>query len=431
MERNIIQKNNMEQVLMFTEQGIIEKGVSTNIPIGKLQASGFNTYAVSEIDSLIEEIRTAGLITPLSVIGPLENECYRVLSGERRLTALNRMHDEDHEMYEFVPCYVIGDADMPEAAQKLILELANESTRKDYDSISHRFSIVKHIIQLADQGLIRKSNVARISADHIGKTDKYARCYRDVILADNPDIEELVIQKKIDIRLAERLTKLDPDEANKLISLMKKENKQSASWQIYNDYKAGKLGTSSADKAKRQTEKNKFKEDGLPYGAGGEYPYDITGNVGDSQNKKESGEENEIEPFMPQPEYRDQEVHGYTDEKHTNEKESLDLEKNKDIKDKDESSKINSEDFKMALYDKLKGDKPDEQVDSSYIQDDETDADIIAGIPGDVVTNTEVIDYDVLDKYLDILLEKNIPEIEDIEIIRKFRVVLDKHGSYL
>ena len=65
-----------------------------NIPREQLQKNPKNQYSISGITSLAESIKQYGLLQPLHVM-ETENG-YRLLGGERRLTAIDTRVEKDH-----------------------------------------------------------------------------------------------------------------------------------------------------------------------------------------------------------------------------------------------------------------------------------------------------------------------------------------------
>lgn len=395
MENNI-QKDNIEQLKIMYQKGIIEEGVPMNIPIERLSASGFNTFEVSDIDSLVEEILAAGLITPLTVIGPFEDGNYRILSGERRITALKQIHDKNEEDYAEVPCYVVGKSDMPEPAQKLILEIANEAHRQKYDSIPHRFAIVKHVLQLSEEGKIRKSSVTRISAEHLGMTKKYARCFRDIVLSGNANLENLVLQKKIDVHLASLLAKMDGETMEMLIDLMRKVEKQSESWKIYNNYKAGKKLI--PDEEDEQTDVQLPEPEihnSIDYADGGE-------------------EDNEPDNYDNQ-----DDLYNFNHEDNTAKPQT------------GSEEKLDPNDFELDIFKKELNRAKSERGDyNSAPKNNESNygGDNVGVSESDHYASSysEVINYDKFDKYLEIFLNKEYLNADDEEVYIKIKMIVDK-----
>ena len=99
------------------------------IPIEKIGVDCKNFYSMDGIDELARNIDFVGLQQPLRVIpwrwpSRPDEDAYKVVSGHRRLAALQRLQRKT------VPCIVENHPDEPEALQELRLIFANSDTRK-------------------------------------------------------------------------------------------------------------------------------------------------------------------------------------------------------------------------------------------------------------------------------------------------------------
>ena len=191
-----------------------------NIPLEQLAPCGFNSYEIEDVDILANEIKIAGLITPLSVIGPMDDGTYRILSGERRFCALSLIHKDDPECYHFVPCSIIGDKSMPLYTQKLIMEIANEGARR-FDSIPHRFNIINLLKEMVENGDLPERKVAAKMADYLGISKKYARYYRAVVFKGMPELQDLVQSGKVNIKDASAISQMEKEKQNDFITRVK------------------------------------------------------------------------------------------------------------------------------------------------------------------------------------------------------------------
>ncbi|MDO4977989.1 MAG: ParB N-terminal domain-containing protein [Eubacteriales bacterium] len=376
-----------EPLKLLTKEGIILSGKICNIEISMLLPCGFNTYELTEIDSLTEEIRTAGLVTPLTVIGPYKDNTYRVLSGERRLNALHSIHHEDPNCYREVPCYIVGGEDMPEPAQKIIMEIANEGQRKTKDPILHRFSIVRHLMELADTGSIKKMKVPRMAAEQLGMSSKYARCYMDVVLSKDKVLQEMVEKKQLDIKLASILAKMEEAEKEMLLRKMEGSKKPGDSWEIYQAYKEPeKARKKSMEKKKEEPQKGvdeskKEIEEEIP-----EKPEE---RAKDSVEKEDRTEERTAEPVYDPSTY--------------------------------EPTKFDM-DFLRGKAKEVMGE--DYDAVSTQQQDDKKDL-----VPGKKKT-VNLINYDKLEKYFDLLLEKEDYNEDDEMVYEKACLFIEKYERH-
>ena len=99
------------------------------IPIEKIGVDYKNFYSMDGIDELARNIEFVGLQQPLRVMpwrwpAYPEEEGYKIVSGHRRLAALQQLR------WESVPCIVERRREEPEALQELRLIFANSDTRR-------------------------------------------------------------------------------------------------------------------------------------------------------------------------------------------------------------------------------------------------------------------------------------------------------------
>lgn len=53
------------------------------VDFGNLEPSQFNSYEITAIEDMVGTLKSVGLLTPLTVIGPYPSGKYSIISGER------------------------------------------------------------------------------------------------------------------------------------------------------------------------------------------------------------------------------------------------------------------------------------------------------------------------------------------------------------
>lgn len=102
-----------------------------NIDIGQLRADAKNFYSVTDesVAELAANIECVGLQQPLNVRpDPDEEGAYKVISGHRRLAALQLLVSEGKKEFSAVPCMVVANGS--EALNELRLIYGNANTRQ-------------------------------------------------------------------------------------------------------------------------------------------------------------------------------------------------------------------------------------------------------------------------------------------------------------
>lgn len=104
-----------------------------------------NHFSVEGIEEMAGSLRSYGIVTPLTVIGPYGDGTFRLIAGERRLTAFRKLKEQGETEDGKLPCYVIGTAEMPETEQELLIEVSNVDTRDIQNKQMHYMKIVRLI----------------------------------------------------------------------------------------------------------------------------------------------------------------------------------------------------------------------------------------------------------------------------------------------
>ena len=139
-----------------------------DIPLNKIcseSSSGSpREFIENNIDDLKENIRSLGLVQPITVYYHSTTNCYEVLSGYRRLEAYVALNEENpNDGYDAIPSIVV---DEPETADsRKAMSLAENLSRvnlsaddlvkqvsdlynmyRDYDLVQQEFGLTKHMI---------------------------------------------------------------------------------------------------------------------------------------------------------------------------------------------------------------------------------------------------------------------------------------------
>lgn len=230
------------------------------VDIDKLKPSPFNTFKIIDMDELENDIRTYGLLTPLSVIGPNENDEYIILCGERRYRVLKKLNEETPELYNKIPCLLLGPITMDEKMQQLIIEISNVSART-FDQTPHRMKIVSLLKELAESGEIRKSSIAKRAAEYCKISKKYARYYINIFDSDNEELKEKVEKKEISIENAGKIAKMPKEAQRESLDAINAGQSATKTIAQYEEKKRKKKNNPSGEDLKNNTEQIDEKEE--------------------------------------------------------------------------------------------------------------------------------------------------------------------------
>lgn len=165
------------------------------IPYDRIKANPLNTYEIENIETLKDEILTTrGLVTPLSVIGPNEDGDYILISGERRLNAIGILREQESDIYDSLPCFIIGPANMGELEQTLAIELSNIAQRNDGEAklASHRLHVIGCLDEMKKADDEETRNLSVLAAESLSVSPRYARSYTTVHGKAIDPIKELI-----------------------------------------------------------------------------------------------------------------------------------------------------------------------------------------------------------------------------------------------
>lgn len=234
------------------EEISIAKVFLKSIPIKNLKPSIYNTYETEEYEDLKGNLKTVGLISPLSVIGPDEKGMYEILAGERRYKAFCEMYGSDSD--EELPCLVKGPITMDPLLQQMIIESSNMEVR-DFDRNAHCLKIMKILVEMAKSGKVKYHKIVEISRTYMPYSERYRRFYLTIVTKGTEELEEMVADGGISVRDAGHISQKDEETQNKIVQRIKDGE---SSTEVLKEYQKHKENESKSD-AKIQSE---FLDDG-------------------------------------------------------------------------------------------------------------------------------------------------------------------------
>lgn len=180
------------------------------IDFGNLEPSQFNSYKITAIEDMVGTLKSVGLLTPLTVIGPYPSGKYSIISGERRYTGMKKcIEDPDYDgSFDKVPCYVVHGYDTDQTIQELELEIANLETRDSSDKDKHRFKLVSILKKMAESGKIKEKEIVSIMGKCMRESDRYKRMYVAIFDKGTDSTKQLILDKQLSIAEGAALSQL-------------------------------------------------------------------------------------------------------------------------------------------------------------------------------------------------------------------------------
>lgn len=209
-------RKNKKEIILSKEiqKDIMAKRKQITLNRDEIVANPLNDFGIEDIPELKNSIMLQGLLDPLGVMGPLEDNRYMLLSGERRWRAINELVDEG-KMDEFpIPVFVIDNKNLDVVTQKLIIKTSNLETRQRIDQNRHRAEIMELLKMQVDSGDITRKEMALRAAKFFKTSDRYGRYWRMVFESDDSELKDMVKEDKIDIKSASYIAGIE-DEGKK------------------------------------------------------------------------------------------------------------------------------------------------------------------------------------------------------------------------
>lgn len=189
----------------------------------QIELNPLNNWDNGNMKDLVDSISTIGLITPLSLIGPMENGLYRLISGERRYKSICECTKNTDENFE-IPCYIVGDSKMSQEMQSILIEAANLEVREtDIQTLNeHRSNVMEQLFALVEKGEITEREVASKAADIFKTSDTYARFWKRIFSSGIPSLKQMVKSGELGVKSANQIAKHLPEEQEKAIKEIEK-----------------------------------------------------------------------------------------------------------------------------------------------------------------------------------------------------------------
>lgn len=197
---------------------IITKSEQQMISLEKIKVNPLNTFHKDKFEDLRNSIVTYGLITPISVIGPDEDNCYLLIAGEQRYHVYEELYKNGEVGYSEMPAYIVGDMNMSNTEQQLLIEASNLDTRDLADKHTHYFNVVKLIKQLAEEKCMSKKEYVKLRSEYLKCSVRYARFYEQIFNSGNQELQEMVANGEVSVSRAGRIATMPEEEQKEAIA---------------------------------------------------------------------------------------------------------------------------------------------------------------------------------------------------------------------
>lgn len=228
-------KFNLSQLMNTESKKQIVAFKIEHIPLDNILPSPKNNYSVDDVSELKSSIELLGLQQNL-VVRIKDDGAYELISGHRRLKAMQELRNEGNKDFEKAPCKIVKSTDDIQAELQLIL--ANSTTRvlTDAEKTKQAARLHELLQELQNSGNQLKGRKREIVAQLMGVSSSQVQRMDSINKKLAPELKEAFSEGEINITAAYEMSRL-PEETQK---------------EVAQEYREGKPLTPSVAKEKRQ-----------------------------------------------------------------------------------------------------------------------------------------------------------------------------------
>lgn len=228
-------KFNLSQLMNTESKKQIVAFKIEHIPLDHILPSPKNNYSVDDVSELKSSIELLGLQQNL-VVRIKDDGAYELISGHRRLKAMQELRNEGNKDFEKAPCKIVKSTDDIQAELQLIL--ANSTTRvlTEAEKTKQVARLHELLQELQNSGNQLKGRKREIVAQLMGVSSSQVQRMDSINKKLTPELKEAFSEGEINITAAYEMSRL-PEETQK---------------EVAQEYREGKPLTPSVAKEKRQ-----------------------------------------------------------------------------------------------------------------------------------------------------------------------------------
>lgn len=196
----------------------------SDIHIDDIVPNAMNQYSVDSIEELKFSILHNGLKQNLEVY-KIPGGKYRLLTGERRYTALKELVKAGHSEFELVPCLItnLSDNELPlsEKSKELYALVTTNSEARELTDGDRMFQVnsLKAIYkELKENGVKLTGNMNDLIAEQLNISPRQVKRFNYVEEHGTEEIKEKLANNEISLNTAENVAHLSPAQQTKIIA---------------------------------------------------------------------------------------------------------------------------------------------------------------------------------------------------------------------
>lgn len=184
-----------------------------HIPLAKIQPSPRNQYSVDDVQELKASIELTGLQQNL-VVRMKDDGIYELVSGHRRLKAMQELYDAGNKEFEKAPCKITKSTDDIQAELQLIF--ANSTTRvlTDAEKTQQAARLHELLQEMQSKGYQLEGRKREIVAELMGVSSAQVQRMDSINKNLMPELKDEFAKENINVTTAYELSRL-PEDAQK------------------------------------------------------------------------------------------------------------------------------------------------------------------------------------------------------------------------
>lgn len=199
-----------------------------DISIKKMYSNEKNFYSMQDIESLAQKILAAGLMENMTVAyEPCDRGIYKIIAGERRWRALNKLVEDGYKEFEIVTCQIKNAAEENEEIVQIII--ANSYRDKSIEEMLEEEKQLKKALQyMRDNGLELQGYdlnrgrlrdvIASIMQKSTGKIAQIEKINSNLI----PELQKEVREGRLNFSVAHEVSGLSQEKQHELLEKYEK-----------------------------------------------------------------------------------------------------------------------------------------------------------------------------------------------------------------
>ncbi|MGE7111261.1 ParB/RepB/Spo0J family partition protein [Lysinibacillus sp. NPDC047702] len=194
------------------------------MPLDRIQPSPKNNYSVDDVSELKASIELMGLQQNL-VVRIKDDGMYELISGHRRLKAMQELYSEGNEDFSKAPCKIVKSTDDIQAELQLIL--ANSTTRilTDAEKTQQAARLHELLQKLQNSGYQLTGRKREIVAQLMGVSSAQVQRMDSINKKLTPELKEEFSEGNINITTAYELSRLPEDKQQEVLTEQREEGK--------------------------------------------------------------------------------------------------------------------------------------------------------------------------------------------------------------